>query len=103
MKTNGEAIYNCGYAELEKQEWCYFTKEQYGEKIYMVVFNVPIDKKLRIKLPKKMAINKSYFLTGGHNGLKIDRFDNDEYFILLKNRKYNDPFVIVLEKNIQNN
>ncbi len=69
----------------------------------MVVFNVPIDKKLRIKLPKKMAINKSYFLKGGYNGLKIDRFDNDEYFILLKNRKYNDPFVIVLEPDIQNN
>ncbi len=97
MKTNGEAIYNCSYAGLEKQDWGYFTKEQNGDKIYMVVFNVPLNNKLRIMLPKGIGVQKSYILNNNHQELKIEKFDKDESFIQLKNRKYIDPFVVVLE------
>lgn len=97
MKTNGEAIYNCEYAGLDKQDWGYFTKKTGSNKLYMIVFNVPVSGAYRIKLPAKMGIGKAYLLTQPTQGLTKEEIHSNEYFIHLNRSSGNTPYVIVVE------
>ncbi|TCC84502.1 alpha-L-fucosidase [Pedobacter hiemivivus] len=104
MKINKEAIYNCQYAGLEKQDWGYFTKKTGGNKLYMVVFNAPVSGAYRVKLPAKMGITKAYALATPTQSLSTEEIHTNEYFIHLKKQGGDQPFVIVLEtKNSSDN
>ncbi|NQX55831.1 alpha-L-fucosidase [Pedobacter panaciterrae] len=97
MKVNNEAIYNCGYSGLEKQDWGYSTKKTGIDKIYMVVFNIPVSGAYRVKLPAKTAIAKSYLLADQNQVLKVEEVHTNEYFVYANPASQSKPFVIVLE------
>jgi alpha-L-fucosidase len=99
MKINESAIYNCEYAGLEKQDWGYYTKKQGSNKINMIVFNVPLSGKYRVKLPLKTRISKATLL-GSTNALKIEEIRANEYFIELSHPETKDPFVITFETDV---
>lgn len=61
MKINKEAIYGTSHSTVQKQDWGYFTQK--GNKLYMCVFNRPINNLLKIEIPKGGIIPmKAYFL-----------------------------------------
>lgn len=101
IKVNHEAIYDCGYADLEKQDWGYITKNRKTGKYYLVVFNVPISGALKIKLASGMGIGKVYDLADSGNTYSPEethrsKTDGNEYLIHLKDKPL-EPKVIVLE------
>lgn len=49
MDKNGEAIYGTRYAGIDKPGWGYYTQK--GDNLYMIVFNKPVNNKLRIEIP----------------------------------------------------
>ena len=98
MKVNNTAIYNCEYAAWEKQDWGYYTKKTGENKVYMIVFNVPVSGSLKIKPVKKLEVDKAYLLTDPNKQLTMEKLDYGASFIHLpKDFKANKPFVIVLE------
>ncbi|WP_342328897.1 alpha-L-fucosidase [Pedobacter sp. FW305-3-2-15-E-R2A2] len=97
MKINQEAIYNCEYAGFDKQDWGYFTRKTGTDKVYMVVFNVPLSGALRIKTPQKVGIKKAYMLADAQESFAPEEISADEYFLHLKKTTPTKPFVIVLE------
>lgn len=105
MKINQEAIYNCEYAGFDKQDWGYFTRKTGTDKVYMVVFNVPLSGALRIKTPSKTAIKKAYMLADAEESFVLEEISAEEYFLHLKKSTNSKPFVIVLEtlKSTQDN
>jgi alpha-L-fucosidase len=96
MKTNGEAIYGCGYAELAKQDWGYYTRKKKTGQIYMVVCNVPVSGWLKVRVPRGKTGAGAALLDGGAP-LKIEKFDSDEFFVILKEKSADRPFVITLD------
>jgi len=97
MEKYGEAVYNCGHAGLDKQDWGYYTKPKVGDNIYMTVFNIPINKKLKIRLPKGEQINKAYLLDRPNRSLEIQSYNKEISLVQIKTRSTSHPFVIVLE------
>jgi alpha-L-fucosidase len=97
MKINSEAIYNCTYAGLEKQDWGYFTKKTGTNKIYMVVFNVPVSGALKVKLSPKTYIKRASLLAKPTEVLQPEEIRRNEYFIHLKKTNQQQPFVIELQ------
>lgn len=98
MDVNKEAIYNCGYAKgFDKQDWGYFTKKDGSDKIYMIVFNIPVSGSLRVKLPPNVAISKAYQLADPTQTYAPEFITGSEYFIHLKEKSHTRPFVIVLQ------
>lgn len=101
MNVNSEAVYGCSYTDLKKQGWGYFTKKD--NKIYLTVFNRPINNMLNIEIPKGgLKPVKAYFLSdnkvvdiinGGRN-----KQNNSLYNIAIPaSFVAGQPFVIVLE------
>ncbi|MDR1337345.1 MAG: alpha-L-fucosidase [Tannerella sp.] len=50
MAVNGEAIYGVHRSILEKQDWGFSTQKE--DRIYLSVFNKPLNNLLRVKLPR---------------------------------------------------
>jgi alpha-L-fucosidase len=96
MKTNGQAIYGCGYAGLKKMDWGYYTRNDKTGKIYMVVCNVPVSGWLKVKLPSKKKIAAATLLKDGAI-LGVDKYDSDEFFVVLKDKTGGRPFVIAID------
>jgi len=61
----------------------------------MIVCNVPVSGWLKVQLPKKKKISAATLLKDG-SALSIERFDSDEFFIILKDKYADRPFVIAL-------
>lgn len=101
MKVNNEAVYGCSYTDFKKQGWGYFTQKD--NKIYLTVFNRPINNMLHVEIPKGgVKPLKAYFLSenkpvdiinAGRN-----KQNNSLYNIALPADYISgQPFVIVLE------
>jgi len=97
MKINNAAIYNCEYAGWEKQDWGYYTKKTGDNKVYMLIFNVPVSGSLKIKPAKNILVDKAYLLTAPGKNLFLEKLDYGASFIHLPSTQYKQPFVIVLE------
>jgi alpha-L-fucosidase len=97
MKINSEAIYRCEYAGLEKQDWGYYTKKSGSNKVYMIVFNVPVSGALKVKLPAKTYIKRAAMLASPKEVFVPEEIRRNEYFIHLKKSSQQRPFVIELE------
>lgn len=95
MKVNSDAVYGGGYAGLERQDWGYYTKSSVTGKVYMVVFNVPINYSLLLKLPANTKIESAAML-GSREQYTPEEIAANQYFIHLKEKGYNKPFVIEL-------
>ncbi|AYD48428.1 alpha-L-fucosidase [Arachidicoccus soli] len=97
MKINNTAIYNCAHVNWEKQDWGYFTTPtSQDDKVYMIVFNVPVSGALRV-LPTKNILLKKAYLLDGDKQLSIEKLDGSAYFVHLPNEGQKQPFVVVLE------
>ncbi|NIG56745.1 alpha-L-fucosidase [Chitinophaga sp. Cy-1792] len=96
MKVNGEAIYGAGYAGFEKQDWGYFTRKTGTDTVYMVVCNVPVSGKLRVKLPAGKVIGSAYTLEEPGTQLSPELIVRNEYFIPIAQKVYTTPLVVVL-------
>jgi len=98
MQENSQAIYNCGYAGYDKQDWGYYTqKRDDANKTYLIVCNVPVSEAIRIKLPAGKMIKKIYLLNRPAETFEPEQIVGNEYFIHLKREERTQPFVIVLE------
>jgi alpha-L-fucosidase len=98
MKINNEAIYNCEHAGWEKQDWGYYTKKRGEEKVYMIVFNVPVSGSLKIKPSANSLLENAYMLESPTQKLSLEKLDYGASFIHLpKGKAFTKPFVIVLE------
>ena len=97
MSLNSEAVYNCEYAGWEKQDWGYYTKKTGGNKVYMIVFNVPVSGSLRVKPPKNLLVDKAYLIAAPGKNLPLEKLDYGASFIHLPSSVNKQPFVIVLE------
>ncbi|HVI45014.1 MAG TPA: alpha-L-fucosidase, partial [Chitinophaga sp.] len=97
MKDNGEAVYGCGYAGLEKQDWGYYTRKADTDTIYMVVCNVPVSGNLRVKIPPRQSIISASLLNNTSVSLTPEVIERNEYFIPVERKKYDAPFVIMLK------
>jgi alpha-L-fucosidase len=97
MQKNGEVIYGCDYAGWKKQDWGYYTKKNGTNKIYMVVFNVPVSGILKIQTPDKVKIIKNYSLLSPGMKYDIQETQKNGYNLYVPKKSYTEPFVIVLE------
>ena len=106
MQVNNEAIYNAGYAGLDKQDWGYITKSRKTGNYYLIVFNVPVNKALRLKLLPGMGIKKLYDLQNNSISFDTEEIAKDakgsEFFIYLRETPL-QPKVIVLETTDKEN
>lgn len=97
MAVNREAIYDCGYAGLKKQDWGYFTKNRKTGQIYMVVCNIPVSGALRVQLPENHSLDSASPLTRPEEPLRVEEIGRNEYFIHLKDKDADFPLVIELK------
>lgn len=97
MALNGEAIYGCEGSGLPEQKWGYYTMNRKTGKVYMIVFNQPLNGALRVKLPAKTRLASARLLSGGKE-LKTEEVARQEYFVFMEKAargKY--PYVIEIE------
>ncbi len=94
MQQNGEVIYDCDYAGWEKQDWGYFTRPRNGSAVNMIVFNIPVNGLLKVKVPAGTKISKA---TLAGKIVKVEEIAKDQFFIHLPQQVYKMPPVIVLE------
>ncbi len=97
MKMNGEAIYDCGYTPLEKQDWGYYTLNRKTNQLNMVVFNFPTSGKLRVKVPVAHELINAFGLNNKNKKLRIEEINQDNYFIHLEGPNPTQPTVYVIE------
>ncbi|GHT65151.1 hypothetical protein FACS189451_12860 [Bacteroidia bacterium] len=107
MAVNGEAVYDVHHSVLEKQDWGYSTQK--GDRIYLTVFNKPINNLLRIKVPKSTEKNKVYVIENAKFAVVKkaavirdggrDKAGSVYYDIVLPSeiQKLNEPFVIEIK------
>jgi alpha-L-fucosidase len=93
MNANGDAIYNCGTSDMEKQDWGWFTRKGKSAEVNAIVFNVPVSGRLSIQLNKGEAI-KSAVLAG--KNLKVEECVNGRYFVHLPKVPFKTAFVVKL-------
>lgn len=96
MKVNHDAIYGAGHAGLATQNWGYYTRSRKDNKLYMIVFNPPINRALKVVPRKNQTIKKAYLLQT-HKQLSIEPLDEGAVWVHLDDSVHKQPFVIVLE------
>lgn len=110
---NGDAIYGVHHSILEKQDWGYSTQK--GDTIYLILFNKPINNKIRVKLPKSVQKDMFYIITkaesqatkttikisgGGKPGTYYRDKSGFSYYDLIIPESFQNPsspFVITIE------
>lgn len=85
MKANGEAIYGVQHCPLEKQDWGYYTRKD--DDIYMIVMNMPMNQKVRIKAPRSkekgkivIPVNAGFIETGQAAEVRDGGRDKNGYY-----------------------
>lgn len=96
MSKYGDAIYSCGYAGLEHQDWGYYTAKKGSDIVNMVVFNQPLKDLYCVKVDKSLKVAEAKLMNSDKN-LEILESVNGEYFIKYDNKKSKDPFVIQIK------
>jgi alpha-L-fucosidase len=107
MSVNGAAIYGVQHSALEKQEWGYSTQK--GDRIYLTVFNKPMNDLLKVKVPKTKEKGKIYVIESAtflsnkktpviRDGGR-DKFGSIYYDIVIPTdiQKLKEPFVLEIK------
>ncbi|RDC58186.1 alpha-L-fucosidase [Pedobacter chinensis] len=105
VKQNSEAIYGARYSGLPKPEYGYYTKKD--NKLYLTVFNSPVNHILRLPIPRSYAQKPIKAILGNQQSLPLVVTDmgmsgdaNLYYDITLpEGQNLNQPFVITIELN----
>ena len=113
MSVYGDAVYGVNHSIFEKQNWGYITQK--GDKVYLTVFNKPINNMIRVKLPKSNKKDMIYVITkatdlstqkavklngGARPGTYYRDKSGSSYYDLIipkKTQKSKAPFVIEIE------
>lgn len=103
MDGHHEAIYGCGHVEWEKQDWGYFTQNRSTGKVYMVIFNRPINGALKVKVPANTQLDKVYDLLDSERTYAPEEIHSNEYLIHLGDNLLSSPKVIVIEHAVSEN
>lgn len=96
MAKNGDVIIGCDYSGWEKQDWGYFTRKGNEQKVNAIVFNIPVSKVLKVRVPAKTAIIKAYLKDSG-KVIKVEEVAKEQYQLMLPAGSYDAPQVIVIE------
>lgn len=96
MSVNHPAIYDARHCGWKKQDWGYYTQSDTGSKVYMIVFNVPVSKELRVLPQRGTLIRSAHFLSDGKT-LDIENLDEGLLQIHLPEADHRHPFVIELD------
>jgi alpha-L-fucosidase len=107
VRQTREAIYGVRYAGLPKPEYGYYTKK--GQQLFLTVFNQPVNKVLRLAIPRDYADEPKQVSVGGKS-LSIKRIDmgmsgdkNIYYDVTLPdNFNATQPFVITIDMEKSN-
>ena len=103
MKVYGEAIYGKYHADMKPQGWGYYTQKEDGMKVYSIVFNRPIDNRIKVIVPSKGADPvKAVLMENGQeikisSGGKNKRNERIYYIHIPQDYKTDKPFVITLD------
>lgn len=98
MKTNGEAIYGCDHAYLQKQDWGYYTFNPKTNDYYMIVFNLPVYNALKVKLPKEKGIVSATALGKDASLTRVEHVDGQDFLVHFKSKSTNGlPFVFKIK------
>ena len=111
MLQNGNAIYGTHHSILEKQDWGYSTQK--GDKIYLSIFNKPMNNMVRVKLPMSSKKDMIYVITGAEmlstkEAVKIngkgkpgtyyrDKSGASYYDLIIPDKQQSEPFVIIID------
>lgn len=104
MKVNAEAVYGTEYSGLPKPDYGYYTKK--GSKLYLTVFNRPMNGIVRVAIPRSYRQKpvKAYTLADQQvlklvtTNMGMDRDQNMYYDITVPFSPSSDmPFVIVMD------
>jgi Alpha-L-fucosidase len=112
MAKNGEAVYGTHTSILEKQDWGHSTQK--GDKVYLTVFNKPLNNMVRVKLPRSTKREMIYVITKAETLSKEtvsingkgkpgtyyrDKTGSSYYDLVIPPSLLNstEPFVIVIE------
>jgi alpha-L-fucosidase len=104
MDINHEAVYGTTYVNLPKPDYGYFTKKD--DKLFLTVFNLPLNRLIRIAIPKNFgsAPSKANLLSNMNplalkrTDMGLDRDQNIYYDVTIPDHFHTkDPFVIVFE------
>jgi alpha-L-fucosidase len=101
MKKNSNAIYGVSHLDWKQQGWGYYTQKD--GKIYLSVFNKPIDNRVKIIIPRNQpAPVSARILSSGQNlnitsGGRTKQNESVFYIHLPLEARFDDPFVIMLE------
>lgn len=95
MAQNSKVIYGGDYAALKKQDWGYYIKNPSKNKLYAVVFNIPIKGLLEIELDEKHILKRSILNTKQQRELTI--IPHEKYYLIqLPKQDYKSPIVLEL-------
>lgn len=113
MTKNSEAVYGTHHSILEKQDWGYATQKE--NKIYLTIFNKPLNNMIRVKIPKSSNQDLIYVITNakvlstkesvaingkGQPGTYYrDKTGSSYYDLIIPKKLQNttEPFVFVIE------
>lgn len=113
MAKNSEAVYGTHHSVLEKQDWGYATQKD--NKIYLTIFNKPLNNMVRVKIPKSSNKDLIYVITkaevlstkevvringkGQPGTYYRDKTGSSYYDLIIPKKLQNsiEPFVIVIE------
>lgn len=101
--TNAEAIYGTKYAGLPKPDYGYYTQKD--DKLYLTVFNRPVNNVLRLAIPRSYKKISKASLLVGKTDLSLTTVDmgmsndNNIYYdiTLPLNLSVTEPFVITID------
>ena len=95
MRTNGSAIYGCGYARgWQREDWGYYTQKEGTDTVYAVVFNVPVSGILKIQVPQGAVISGAHL---GDQALRLRETEKNQFNLYLPDVRFTRPFVIRLQ------
>lgn len=95
MRTNGRAIYGCGYARgWQREDWGYYTQKEGTDTVYAVVFNVPVSGILKIQVPQGAVISGAHL---GDQALRLRETEKNQFNLYLPDVRFTRPFVIRLQ------
>jgi len=94
MGRYGNAIWNCDYAGMKKEDWGYYTKQQGSNQLNMIVFNWPSSGLLKVRTPRGMVLDKAAFADSNGNALKVEEIAENQYLIHVPIKLYTSPQVI---------
>jgi len=97
IQANKNVVYNCGYSGMSNPHYGYYVKNELTNKIYLIVFNIPVSKRLELHMPKDEKLTGAWLNDSRKTALKVNYLDREDYLLTLPGKEIKEPLVIELE------